>query len=64
LVAHKIPPPTRAIPAAMTSLAEARVTRIWAGPASASAVIEVPSQATPVLQGGVPEYLLHVQGAG
>ena len=47
-VAHRIPAPTKAIPAAMTSLAEARVTRIWAGPASARKVTEVASQVTPV----------------
>ena len=33
--AHKIPVPTRIIPAAMTSLAEVRVTSIWVGAASA-----------------------------
>ena len=49
-VAHRIPDPIRTIPAAMTSLAEARVTSIWAGPASATAVTDVASQATPVFR--------------
>ncbi len=53
-VAHRIPAPARAIPAAMTSLAEVRVTRICAGPASASAVSEVASQATPVFRAEYP----------
>src|SRR5215472_16198525 len=38
----------------MTSLAEARVTRICAGPASASAVSDVASQATPVFSAEYP----------
>src|SRR5260370_30866608 len=37
-VAHRIPAPTRIVPITMTSLAEARVTSICAGPASTSAV--------------------------
>ena len=38
----------------MTSLAEARVTSICAGPASASAVSDVASQATPVFRAEYP----------
>ena len=53
-MAHRIPAPTRVIPAAMTSLAEARVTRICAGPASASPVSDVASQATPVFSAEYP----------
>ena len=49
-VAHRIPAPTRAIPVAMTSLAEARVTRSCAGPASAIPVTDVASQAKPVFR--------------
>src|SRR5690348_18227738 len=53
-VAHSTPPPIRAIPDAMTSLAEALVTSIWAGPASASPVRDVASQAAPVFSAEYP----------
>src|SRR5215472_4723437 len=53
-VAHKVAAPSRVIPAAMTSLAGARVMRICAGPASPSAVSEVASHATPVFRAEYP----------
>src|SRR5262249_24288195 len=53
-VAHKVAAPSRIIPAAMTSLAEVVVTRICAGPASASAVTDAASHATPVFRAEYP----------
>ena len=48
-VAHRIPAPVRVIPAAITSLTDARVTSIWAGPASTTPVRPTTSQARPVV---------------
>jgi hypothetical protein len=47
--AQRIPAPVRVIPAAITSLTDARVTSICAGPASATPVRPTASQARPVV---------------
>jgi hypothetical protein len=53
-VARKIPAPIRIIPAAMTSLAEARVTSICDSPASAAEMTDAASQANPVISAEYP----------
>jgi hypothetical protein len=61
--AHSIPAPMRAIPKAMTALAEVRVTIFWERPANAREVTDAVIQAPPGRQSGKPEHLLHVEGA-
>src|ERR1017187_2699759 len=46
-VAHSTPPPIMAMPAAITSLAEPRVTSAWDRPAKATEVSDAASQARP-----------------
>src|SRR5450755_476114 len=58
--AHSIPAPMRAIPKAMTALAEVRVTIFWERPANAREVTDAVIQAPPGRQSGKPEHLLHV----
>jgi hypothetical protein len=48
-VAHSTPPPIMAMPAAITSLAEPRVTSACDRPAKATEVSDVASQARPAL---------------
>ena len=53
-VAHSMPPPIMAMPAAITSLAEPRVTSAWDRPAKATEVSDVASQARPAFSAEYP----------